>query len=295
MNRVRSMTGYGKGEYNDGVRKISFEIKTVNNRYNDIVIKGPKSVRFMHDDINKAIKSKISRGRIDVYIEMEYIKDSAVEVSPNIDLAKQYKNAIDKIADACDIEEKISIDTLVKFQDVLALNENSISEEEVRSCGMTALDAALGKLIEMREKEGQELKKDILSGVASLEIYLEKVKDNASTLVENMKNALITRIEDMLGDKYELDENRLYNEIVFYSDKMDINEEITRLASHIKQIKETLEKGGSIGRKLDFIIQEANREVNTTGSKINDVDIKKYVIEMKNILEKIREQLQNIE
>lgn len=295
MNRVRSMTGYGKGEYNDGVRKFSFEIKTVNNRYNDIVIKGPKSVRFMHDDINKAIKSRISRGRIDVYIEMEYIKDSAVEVSPNLDLAIQYKNAIDKIAEACELDQSISIDSLVKFQDVLVLNENSISEEEVRTCGMLALNSALDKLVEMREKEGQELKNDILTGVDSLEKYLEKVKENASSLVESMKNSLVTRIEDMLGDKYELDENRLYNEIVFYSDKMDINEEITRLASHIKQIKDTLEKGGPIGRKLDFIIQEANREVNTTGSKINDVDIKKYVIEMKNILEKIREQLQNIE
>lgn len=295
MNKVRSMTGYGKGEFDDGNRKVAIEIKTVNNRYNDTVIKGPKTVRFMHDEIGKAIKSKIHRGRIDVYIDMMLIKDSAVEVSPNVELAKQYKKAIDEIATSCDIDGAISIESLVRFQDVLILNENSVNEEEVKNCTIKALNIAIDRLVEMREREGSELKKDILSGIEKLEEYLEQVRLNSSHLVEDAKNALLGRVEEMLGDKYELDENKLYNEIVFYSDKMDINEEITRLASHIKQLRATLEFGDTIGRKLDFIIQEANREVNTMGSKTNDVEIKNLIIEMKNILEKIREQLQNIE
>ncbi len=295
MANIISMTGYGKGEYNDGKRIITAEIKTINNRYSDINIRTPRHLRFFEDNIRKILKKSIQRGRIDVYLNIDYISESDVTVVPNLFLAKQYKNAIDEIKNELQINSDVSLDTIIKFQDVLTSKEDDQDEEELRICVEKAANAAVENLILMRIKEGNDLEADIRSSMGKILELIDEVVINSETIVSDYKLKLETRIKELLGNKYELDENRLYNEIVFYSDKSDINEEIVRFKSHMNSLDISLNDGGSIGRKLDFIIQEANREINTIGSKIGNLNITQIVIEVKNLLEKIREQIQNIE
>lgn len=295
MANIISMTGYGKGECNDGKRIITAEIKTINNRYSDINIRTPRHLRFFEDNIRKILKKSIQRGRIDVYLNIDYISESDTEVVPNICLAKQYKKAIDGIKNELQISSDVSLDTIIKFQDVLVSRESDSDEEELRICVETAVNAATENLISMRIKEGNELEADIRGSMAKILELIDEIGQHTQSIVSDYKIKLETRIKELLGNKYELDENRLYNEIVFYSDKSDINEEIVRFKSHMNQLDISLSAGGSIGRKLDFIIQEANREINTMGSKIANLSITQIVIEVKNLLEKIREQIQNIE
>ena len=295
MANIISMTGYGKGEHNDGKRCITAEIKTINNRYCDINIKTPRHLRFFEDNIRKILKKSIQRGRIDVYLNIDYISESDTVIVPNLCLAKQYKHAIDEIKEELDIADDISLDTIIKFQDVLVAVEDKADEEELRICVETAVTEAVDNLISMRIKEGDQLERDIRFSMGKILELMEEISKYSETIVVEYKEKLESRIKELLGSNYDLDENRLYNEIVFYSDKSDINEEIVRFNSHMKQLDNSLSSGGSIGRKLDFIIQEANREINTIGSKIGNLNIIQIVIEVKNLLEKIREQIQNIE
>ncbi len=294
MANIFSMTGYGKGEHNDGKRSITAEIKTINNRYCDINIKTPRHLRFYEDNIRKILKNSVQRGRIDVYINIDYISESDTVIVPNLALAKQYKEAIDIIKTELGLNNNPSLDTIIKFQDVLIAKEDDQDEDELRICLENAMKAAVRNLINMRETEGIQLKADISSCMAKILELMENISQNSHTIVEDYKNKFELRIKELLGS-HELDENRLYNEIVIYADKSDINEEIVRFKSHMVQLSDALESGGQIGRKLDFIIQEANREINTIGSKIGNLDIIQIVIEIKNLLEKIREQIQNIE
>ncbi len=295
MGRIRSMTGYGKGEHNDGKKNIIAEIKTINNRYSDINIKAPKHLRPYEENIRKIIKNQVSRGRVDVFFNIEYIKESETVITADLNLAKQYKNAILAIKEELNLNDEPRLDTIIKFQDVLMAKDVSADEDELKKCVDCAVEMALNKLLLMRENEGKQLKDDILIGIDKMMVSVQEIKIFSSKLVYEYKERLEAKITELLGNKYELDENRLYNEIVFYSDKSDINEELIRLESHISQLKDTLFEGGAVGRKIDFIIQEANREINTIGSKIGNIEITKVVIEVKNILEKIREQVQNIE
>jgi len=295
LANIISMTGYGKGEHNDGQRCITAEIKTINNRYCDINIKTPRHLRFFEDNIRKILKKSIQRGRIDVYLNIDYISESDTVIVPNLCLAKQYKDAIDEIKRELNICSEPSIDTIIKFQDVLVAREDKADEEELRICVEAAVSNAVENLIFMRCKEGDQLENDIRTSMEKILELIEEISKYSETIVIEYKEKLETRIKELLGNTYDLDENRLYNEIVFYSDKSDINEEIVRFNSHMNQLDIALESGGSIGRKLDFIIQEANREINTIGSKIGNLNITQIVIEVKNLLEKIREQIQNIE
>lgn len=294
MANIFSMTGYGKGEHNDGKRCITAEIKSINNRYCDINIKTPRHLRFFEDNVRKILKNSLQRGRIDVYINIDYISESDTVIMPNLSLAKQYKDAIDKIKLELGMNGNPSIDTIIKFQDVLVAKEDDQDEDELRVCLENAVNEAVKSLLSMRATEGTELKADINQSMVKILDLIEDISKNSGTIVEDYKNKFEIKIKDLLGS-YELDENRLYNEIVIYADRSDINEEIVRFKSHMTQLAETLDNGGPIGRKLDFIIQEANREINTIGSKIGNLDIIQRVIEIKNLLEKIREQTQNIE
>jgi len=289
------MTGYGKGEHNDGKRVITAEIKTINNRYCDINIKTPRHLRFFEDNIRKILKNSVQRGRIDVYINIDYLNESDTVIVPNLYLAKQYKDAIDEVKKELNISSNVSLDTIIKFQDVLAAKEDSDDEDELRICVESAIQNAVESLLQMRLAEGSQLEKDIKSSMDKILVLISDIEKNSETIVSDYKNKFELRIKELLGSTHELDENRLYNEIVFYADKSDINEEIVRFKSHMKQLNNVLAEGGPVGRKLDFIIQELNREINTIGSKIGNLDIIQMVIEIKNLLEKIREQIQNIE
>ncbi|MEA5095857.1 MAG: YicC/YloC family endoribonuclease [Sedimentibacter saalensis] len=295
MANIISMTGYGKGEHNDGKRSITAEIKTINNRYCDINIKTPRHLRFFEDNIRKILKNGVQRGRIDVYINIDYISESDTVIVPNMCLAKQYKDAIDEIRNELNITSSASLDTIIKFQDVLVAKEDTQDEEELRICIEAAMNNAVKNLIAMRLIEGEQLESDIRSSMAKILELMDEIAKNSGTIVQDYKTKFEARIKELLGSTYELDENRLYNEIVIYADKSDINEEIVRFKSHMSQLDAALRTGGSVGRKLDFIIQEANREINTIGSKIGNLDIIQMVIEIKNLLEKVREQIQNIE
>ncbi len=295
MANIISMTGYGKGEHNDGKRSITAEIKTINNRYCDINIKTPRHLRFFEDNIRKILKNGVQRGRIDVYINIDYISESDTVIVPNMCLAKQYKDAIDEIRNELNITSSASLDTIIKFQDVLVAKEDTQDEEELRICVEAAMNNAVKNLVAMRLAEGEQLESDIRSSMVKILELMDEIAKNSVTIVQDYKTKFEARIKELLGSTYEIDENRLYNEIVIYADKSDINEEIVRFRSHMSQLDSALRTGGSIGRKLDFIIQEANREINTIGSKIGNLDIIQMVIEIKNLLEKVREQIQNIE
>jgi len=295
MANIISMTGYGKGEYNDGKRRITAEIKTINNRYCDINIKTPRHLRFFEDNIRKILKNSVQRGRIDAYMNIDYISESDTVIVPNLCLAKQYKVAIDEIKKELNINSIASIDTIIKFQDVLVAKEDNEDEDELRICVEAAMKNAVNNLLEMRLIEGDQLEIDIRSSMVKILELMDEISKNSETIVQDYKLKFESRIKELLGSTYDLDENRLYNEIVIYADKSDINEEIVRFKSHMCQLDSALKTGGSIGRKLDFIIQEANREINTIGSKIGNLEIIQIVIEIKNLLEKVREQIQNIE
>ncbi len=295
MANILSMTGYGKGEHNDGKRVITAEIKTVNNRYCDINIKLPRHLRFFEDNVRKILKNSVQRGRIDVYINMDYLSESDAVIVPNLCLAKQYKDAIEKVKSKLEIDGEVSLDTIIKFQDVLIAKEDPDDEEELCTCVERAMNDAVDNLMEMRAAEGEHLETDIRSGMDKIIVLIDEIDKNSETIVADYKKKFETRIKELLGSNHELDENRMYNEIVIYVDKSDINEEIVRFKSHINQFDGVLNTGGPVGRKLDFIIQEANREINTIGSKTGNLDIIQMVIETKNLLEKIREQIQNIE
>ncbi|NYB74139.1 YicC family protein [Sedimentibacter hydroxybenzoicus DSM 7310] len=295
MANIFSMTGYGKGEHNDGKRIITAEIKTINNRYCDINIKTPRHLRFFEDNIRKILKNSVQRGRIDVYINIDYLNESDTVIVPNLCLAKQYKDAIDEVKKDLNISSNVSLDTIIKFQDVLVAKEDADDEDELRICVESAIQNAVKSLLQMRLAEGSQLEKDIKSSMDKILVSISDIEKNSETIVSDYKNKFELRIKELLGSSHELDENRLYNEIVFYADKSDINEEIVRFKSHMKQLNNVLAEGGQVGRKLDFIIQELNREINTIGSKIGNLDIIQMVIEIKNLLEKIREQIQNIE
>jgi uncharacterized protein YicC (UPF0701 family) len=266
------MTGFGKGEYSDGTYKFTVEIKTVNNRYNDIHTRMSRHIRFLEEKIRKSISEYVNRGRIDISINMDIIEGTDINVKPNIDLALKYKKAVEELSDALKVKDNLTIKDYTSFNDVIEIQNEEIDEEKIWNCLKIALEEGLENLNDMRIKEGNELAKDI-----NYKIKLEK------------------RIKDILNEEYSLDNTRLYNELAIYADKVDINEEIVRLKSHIKQMKDTINQGGIIGRKLDFILQEANREINTIGSKTQELNITKQTIEIKNLIEKIREQAQNIE
>lgn len=294
MAKILSMTGYGKGEHNDGKRIITAEIKTINNRYCDINIKTPRHLRFFEDNIRKILKNGVQRGRIDVYINIDYLSESDTVIVPNLCLARQYKTAIDEVKKELEISSNVSLDTIIKFQDVLVAKEETEDEEELRLCVEAAMNNAVENLIMMRELEGRQLVGDIRSSMDKILELMNEIEKNSQTIVSDYRVKFEAKIKELLGN-HELDENRLYNEIVIYADKSDINEEIVRFKSHMGQLNSVLTEGGAVGRKLDFIIQESNREINTIGSKIGNLEIIQMVIEIKNLLEKIREQIQNIE
>ncbi|MCF6462708.1 YicC/YloC family endoribonuclease [Clostridium sp. Cult1] len=292
---IKSMTGFGRGESTDGIHNFNIEIKTVNHRYNDMVLKIPKHLSYLEEKIKRRIKNRISRGRVEVYINLEYISESAMEVKVDIPLAKAYKSGLELILEELNLKDEIKLSHIMSLSEIIKTERKELDEDITWDCLKTALDKALEKVIDMREKEGVILKRDMEYQVEKIKKMVKEIEKRSPLVVEEYKEKLKERIRELLDDEYNLDEERLNNEIAFFADKSDINEEIVRLNSHINQFLQTLESGESIGRKLDFIIQEMNREINTIGSKASDLVIGNYVIDVKSELEKMREQAQNVE
>ncbi len=291
---LRSMTGYGRGKYEIDSREYIVEIKSVNNRYSDISIKMPKAISFLEENIKKLISSAITRGKVEVFITFNNNSDKCRSISINKDLAKSYIEEMKHLAEEANINSNIEVIDVMKMPDVLNImldkDDETLITEELTKCTTEAID----NFIKMREIEGEKIKEDLTTRINSISEKIEKINLISAGLVEEYIVKLKKRINELLQPNI-VDESRLAQEIVIYSDKCSIEEEITRMKSHISQLLSLLDKNNSNGKKIDFLIQEMNRETNTIGSKANNLDITKYVVEVKTELENIREQIQNIE
>ena len=291
---IKSMTGFGHGTAESDNYSLTVEIKAVNHRFCELYVRSPKQLSIFEDSIKKAINNRIHRGKVDIFISFERtgIKKPLLKVDKELALA--YYNAMSELAEECHIASEIKINNLVNLPGIFTLETGEDDQEELENLLNTAIDAALDGVIAMRTVEGEALAADLLAHVALVEEATQSIASVASTVVQEQKQKLEQRIALLLDD-IEVDQARLANELAFFADKVDINEELTRLFSHIEQFRQTVNSDGSVGRKLDFILQEMLREINTIGSKSNNLSINNLVINNKNELEKIKEQVQNVE
>lgn len=289
------MTGFGLGESSNDDYKLKVEIKTVNHRYNDIFIRLPRHLNYLEDSLKKLIKEYIHRGKVDVYIEFEYVNQAAVDVNVDIPLALSYKNALELLIDELKLDDRVTLKDITYVSDLIKMDKKEIDRDDLWNFFKETFEIALNDLNVMKLNEGESLKKDIINKLETIESLIEQISERAPYVVVEYKDKLHERIATIIGESMVLDEEKLNQEVAFFADKSSIDEEITRLNSHLEQFYVILEEEGPIGRKIDFLIQELNREINTIGSKANDIRISKNVVEVKSELEKIREQIQNIE
>ncbi len=291
---IRSMTGYGRGENLANDRKFTVEIKAVNHRYNDISIKLPRSMNPFEDKIKKILMKDIFRGKTDVYINFETLASEDVSIKFNEALADAYFEKLNVIKERYGVESNDMLSLIAKYPDVVTSEKVQSDEDVLWETLLPALEEAKDKFVAMRTAEGEALKKDILLKNEKIAGFVETIKGRTDLVADEYRGKLMQRISEVLGD-VEIDEQRILTEVTIYADRGCIDEEVTRLESHIVQLKKILEDGGVAGRKLDFLIQEMNRESNTIASKSNDITITNITIELKSEIEKIREQVQNIE
>ena len=291
---MKSMTGYGKFTVAENDRIITIEIKTVNNRFLEINHRLPKALSFCEDIVRNSLKSALSRGNVDVYFDYKNNSEKSREVTVDYALANELIKNSAQLSEKYGITNNFNVTELMRYPDVLSVTESGDNEEIVRDLVKQCMDGAIENLNAMREKEGATIKQDLKSLIDSIEEYLEQVKLRAPLVVAEYREKISTRITEILQG-VEIDETKLLNEVAFFADKADVNEEMQRLTSHIKQFNDILESDEAQGRKLDFLSQEINREINTTGSKSNDKILTSYVLAMKNQLEKIKEQIRNVE
>lgn len=292
---IKSMTGFGRGEGRDQERQFVVEIKSVNHRYNDMIVRMPKRLNYLEEKIRSLIKQGIQRGRVEVYITLESIGESDTQISLNLSLAQQYMESLEKMKEHFHIKDDVSLFLLSKFPDIFKIEEKEEDEDQIWHCLKEAVQRALDMLIKMRIIEGEKLAEDIKNKCQYIAEIVGDIEQRAPEVVLEYKEKLRNRIHELLDDTIKIDEDRLAMEVAIFADKSSIDEEIVRLKSHIEQLREALEEKDPTGRKLDFLIQEMNREINTIGSKANDLEITKKVVDIKGELEKIREQVQNIE
>lgn len=290
---IRSMTGFGRGKYENDGRYYNVDIKSVNHKYSDVSIRLPKLLSTFEDKIRKKIATCISRGKVDVFINFENFSTNGNNIYFNVNLAKQYVDGLKKLSDETGVEYKVDIMDIAKMPEILKLEEDD-NEELIGNELMKAVDEALNNFIEMREAEGQKLVEDIENRIFFVENKIAEIEKYSATLVEDYMKRLEVRVKELMDTKV-IDENRLAQEIVIFSDKSSIEEELTRLKSHMNQFHIFAKSESPIGKKFDFLIQEINREINTIGSKANCLEITNCVIELKTEVENIREQIQNIE
>lgn len=292
---IRSMTGFGRSKYEVNGREYSVEIKSVNNRYSDINIKLPRNISFLEDKVKKTILSNISRGKVDVFINFTNNSDKGKEIKINTELAKRYIDELRKLQQETGIINNINVTDVAKMPEVFNLQVEDEDEDLLWQELLECLNNALTSFVLMRETEGNKIKEDLEKRIAIVSENAIKIKEISTGLVQEYIVKLESRINELLKNVV-VDENRLAQEIVIYSDKCSVEEELTRLKSHISQFLDLLNNGSMpIGKKLDFLIQEMNRETNTIGSKANSLEITNLVVEIKTEIENIREQVQNIE
>lgn len=290
---VISMTGFGRGKSQSEKFTVTVEIKTVNHRFLEYNIRMPRQLIKIEDKIKKTIAQQLSRGRVEVFITIEGQGISSQKVNVNWDLLEEYYGVVTKIQEKYQLHNDISVSDLLELDDVISIDEEETGTEELEVLILEATRVAAAALKRMRVTEGDALAKDVAGYLLKFGNRLQKVRDYAPLVVQQYAERLHKRMEEFA--KGELDEARIVNEVAIFADKADISEELARLSSHIEQFDKSMKSDEPIGRKLDFYLQEMNREVNTIGSKANDASIALEVVEMKSLLEKMKEQVQNIE
>ncbi len=291
---IKSMTGFGRATYENEGREYIVEIKSVNNRFNDINIKMPRNFNYLEDKIKKEILSAVSRGKIDVFITFTNNSDKCKNISINTEIAKRYIEELKKLADETQIVNNVNVIDISKLPDVLNIKLEEDAEEIIEKELLVVLKEAISSFIDMRTKEGSKIKLDLENRINLISKKVEEISRISTGLVDEYIVKLESRIKELLKTDV-VDETRLAQEVVIYSDKCSVEEELTRLKSHISQFLGLLEQNKAIGKKMDFLIQEMNRETNTIGSKANNLEITDMVVDIKTELENIREQVQNIE
>lgn len=291
---VKSMTGYGRSqEMLDGMN-ISVEIKSVNHRYFDFSSRVPRNYGFLDEKLKSFVQSKVSRGKIECYVQVDNLEDDSVVVKINKSLADGYVKAFGELSDIYGIDNSINTGILARMNDVLVIRKAEADEDKIWNAVKIVAEKAVAKFIAMREIEGEKLRDDILSRADLILQYVEFVEKRSPETVKEYNEKLLARMQELLGDIH-VEETRLLTEAAIYADKIAVAEETVRLRSHISQLREFFNSTEAVGRKMDFLVQEINREANTIGSKANDVEIARRVLEIKSEVEKIREQVQNIE
>lgn len=291
-----SMTGFGRSALEIDGRKVTIELKSVNHRYLDINMRLHRSVSFVEDTVRSLLKENLKRGHVDVYLFYENLQEDAKVVDVDVNLAKSYYDAMDKIKDVIKSKSKVSASEIAKMPDVLKVQSKEDDEKAITDLISQATKKAIDSLLVMRHREGEKQKQDFIEKIELLKSSLENIKKLAPTVVDEYRVKLTARMTELLnGTNVEVDQNRLSAEIALFADKSSVDEEMTRLASHLQLIRATLDKDEPTGRQLDFVVQEINREVNTICSKSSNTDITNNALAMKNTVEKIREQVQNIE
>jgi uncharacterized protein (TIGR00255 family) len=291
---LKSMTGFGRCEIAQVERKITVEMKAVNHRYCDISIKMPKKLSFFEAGIRNVLKQYIGRGKIDVYITYEDYTENNVCVKYNADLAREYYANLDKISKEFGIENDIRVSALSRYPEVFTLEEQTIDEKQLWELVEEAVKTAASRFVETRISEGENLRQDIVAKLDGMLKLVDFIETRSPEIVAEYRNKLYAKVAELLGDT-KVDESILVTEITVFADKICVDEETVRLRSHVLNMKEALNESDNVGRKLDFIAQEMNREANTILSKANDLEVTNKAIDLKTEIEKVREQIQNIE
>ncbi len=291
---LRSMTGFGRFEASCGDRKVVVEMKSVNHRYLELGIKLPKKLIFLENNIRNWLKSYVERGKVDIFITYENNGEGNASIKYNSALAKEYLDCYQQISDEFNIDNDVRTSYIMRSPEVVSIENGQDDEEAITSLVNEAVCGAAKNLVEARTTEGESLKADLLAKLDKMTEYVDFISQKSPIIVEEYKEKLLNKIKEHFEES-QIDESRIAQEVVIFADKICVDEEIVRLVSHINTMKETLNNGGTIGRRLDFIAQEMNREANTTLSKTTDADISNIAIELKTDIEKVREQIQNIE
>lgn len=291
---IKSMTGFGRCEIAEESRKITVEMKSVNHRYLDVNIKMPKKLSFFESSIRNELKKYVQRGKIDIFITYEDFSENNVCIKYNKDIAGEYLKYLRQMSEQFGLEDDIRVSTLSRYPEVFSMEEQLVDEDELWKLLAKAIDSAAEEFVASRMKEGQNLAQDLIQKLDGMLAHVEYIEERSPQIIEEYRAKLLERVRDLLGDAC-VDESRLLTEVTIFADKVCVDEEIVRLKSHIEATKQALLEGGGIGRKLDFIAQEMNREANTILSKTNDLEISNRGIDLKTEIEKVREQIQNIE
>ncbi len=292
---VRSMTGFGRGTYAEHGKEFTVEIKSVNHRYVDFYIKLPRQIAYLEERVREVVAKSIFRGKVDIFISFEDRSEDSRSVMLDEALAGAYIQAVEKLRDKYGLKDDLSLSFVSRFPDVLRIEKNEDDEEQLWGILSKALEAGVASLVQMREKEGNELRSSLLQKADYMEKIISQIANRSPEVVIEYKQKLENRIKELLNQQ-TVDENRIAMEVAIFADRCSIDEELVRLGSHLIQLRDILSINKQpVGRKLDFLVQEINREINTIGSKSNDIEITKFVLELKSETEKIREQIQNME